>query len=171
MPQGKEQGAPGQHQQQQDLRFAIDLLSSIGELRRDSVVAGLRRTLESEREGRRREVSELRRRLGDARQAVEDLSIENEWLHSLCNCGGGDVPESAIVERVNNGKNKSDKAHGRGGRVAKRAGSTTKAATATATNGKHLSGTSAKKNKKGMRRNLGGGRVGETPRTSSSSKF
>ncbi len=82
----------------EDLRFAIDLLSSIGELRKDAVVAELQSQLEAHRQEVRvlhEEVGSLVRRLHATRQTVEDLKIENEWLHSLCSGESSGVATSA----------------------------------------------------------------------------
>lgn len=77
-----------------ELKFALGLLSSIGELRRDAVVAGLQAQLEEARRGRAALESELAaatRRCRAAKQAVEDLTIENEWLHSFYGGATGDA--------------------------------------------------------------------------------
>ena len=63
----------------EELKFALELL------RKDSLVPGLVAQLEA----KRAEVADLRGRLNRAKQQVEELGIENEWLHALINdsCG------------------------------------------------------------------------------------
>ncbi len=102
------QSSDDSDRQNPDVRLALELLSGLGELRRDSVVSTLMRQLDRARQ----EEAAAKKKVAELRQRVEDLGIENEWLHSLCNCacaGGDQAPNTVDNEKTENKSSKAAK--------------------------------------------------------------